>query len=323
MPDEIFEQYAVCSWKVKGEDALVIPVERIEESGGNRIVSRERPYRDGAKLDDTGAKPKQWVLSCSFFNGHTEPGMPNPDATGASETLYPDHLNKVIASCDKHETGDLILPTVGKRRCRAESYRRVEEYTERDAASVTLTFTEDNEDGVTASSFTAPSVRAVSRSLAEATVFDLEEAGLGGDLAGDLEEFASDLEGLAAAPGEFVGDLEAKAKSIEDSCERIEAVHTQAVNTVTGEVATLLTSPQNSAGLRHLRKLRDTVARAVGERVASAPKIVPKVFTVPKSIFGVATELQQDADKLMQINPQIEDHLLIPANTVIKVFDSP
>ncbi|HVY48090.1 MAG TPA: hypothetical protein VHB21_19515 [Minicystis sp.] len=35
-------------------------------------------------------------------------------------------MNTLMQSCDVHECGDLTLPHIGKRRCRAHSSRRVE-----------------------------------------------------------------------------------------------------------------------------------------------------------------------------------------------------
>ena len=49
--DEIFEKMPAAQFTVAGL-TLGFPVLRIQQSGGNRIVKRERPYRDGAKLDD-------------------------------------------------------------------------------------------------------------------------------------------------------------------------------------------------------------------------------------------------------------------------------
>jgi hypothetical protein len=61
-PTAIFEQYPVASFAVRG-DPIYFAVESIEEDGGNRIVRRRRPYRDGAKLDDTGSNEKVFTLT--------------------------------------------------------------------------------------------------------------------------------------------------------------------------------------------------------------------------------------------------------------------
>ena len=306
----LFEKFTLCAWEVTGY-RIALPVIRVEEDGGNRLVPRERAHRRGAKVDDTGSAPVQWLLVCDFYNGITEPGMP-------AEDMYPDLLNNLVKSFDVHETGTLTLPHIGPRRCRAWKYKRIETSEERDAGLTTLTFLEDNEDATTAASFQSPAARSVAKQQAESTTFSAESAGIdASDLGQSLTELASELEGLANAPGEYVGDLETKAKQIEAACERIEAVHTQAVD----EAGKLLTRPDQSLVVRKLRQLRDTTARVVGERLSSMPRLVPKRFGSQRSIFDVATELGQDAQKLMQANPGIEDMLAIPAGTPVLVFE--
>ena len=72
--------------------AIALPVSRIEEEGGNRLVERERPNRDGAKIDDTGSKAKRWVLTLDYLNGSTEPDFP--------EDAYPDVVNQLMRPAD-------------------------------------------------------------------------------------------------------------------------------------------------------------------------------------------------------------------------------
>ena len=151
--DPVFEQYPSASWSVGTQVALVFPVTEITEEGGNRIVLRERPYRDGAKVDDIGSKAKSWSLKAIFENTINEGLIQN------GQPLYPGVLNELIRSFDQHETGDLIVPTVGKVRARAQSYVRTERNDERDYATVEFKFVQDNEDAIDATSFTLPTVK--------------------------------------------------------------------------------------------------------------------------------------------------------------------
>src|SRR5689334_5238078 len=103
----IFENYPPCSWTVQG-DTIVFPVADIEEDGGNRIVRRRRPYRNGAKLDDTGSNEKVWRVTVVLENSIEEDGLdPN-------RPLYPFVANALVSSFDLHDTGDLVLSTRGK-----------------------------------------------------------------------------------------------------------------------------------------------------------------------------------------------------------------
>lgn len=313
MPDTIFEGFVLCTWEVNG-DTFELSVVHIEEEGGNRLVERERPNRDGAKIDDTGSKAKRWTLTCDWYNSSTEPGIPAAN--------YPDVLNGMLVSFDVHDTGTLTLPNIGPRRCRAATYRRIETSEERDSAATTFTFIEDNEDGTTSSSFLSPSARSVIVSMAEATTFSLESAGVSpGNFLSSLNELAADIEGILMAPGRFVQDLETKVKAMDAACKRIEDAFTGAVPNVTGEASKLLALTGNSLAVRQLRKLRDVVRRAVGEHVSSRPTTIVRMWLTPRSIFDIAVELGQDPIALIDVNPGLDNLLMIPARTPVLVFN--
>ncbi|WP_437759481.1 DNA circularization N-terminal domain-containing protein [Sorangium sp. So ce1389] len=310
MANDIFAKYPPATWDVAGQ-SVTFQVETLQETGGNRLVQWERPYRDGAKLDDTGSRAKGWTLSAIFYLGGSEPGI-DPDQ-------YPDALNKLLASFDEHETGTLTLPTRGPVRCRAESYNRVETSAERDVARVTLTFLADNEDNTTAASFTAPSARSVVRQQVEAATFWAQQQGAwSGDLS-SLTEFAAELEGLINSPFEAMDQIEAKAKAIDSACERVENAFTGASSRVPAPLNRLLGLPPAVATLRGLRALRDTSRRAASDALSSLPRIVTKTFPTPKNLVGLSGELGQPFEQLLKINSGL-DPLLIPPGTPVRVF---
>jgi hypothetical protein len=310
MADTIFEQYPLCTWEVPGYK-VPIPVKSISERGGNRLVRRNRQNRNGAKLDDTGSVEKTWTLEVDFFNGNTEEGIPVAD-------LYPDVLNFLVKSFDVHETGTLTLPTVGRKRCRAESYDRKETFEEIDTGIVTLTFIEDNEDNLTSSSFTAPSARSVSRRLAEITTFSAEQNGVSlSDSSAGISELASQIETLINSPFEYFGDLQAQADSVVALCGRLEDIHASR-RTQVGE---LLAMPPGARAVRGLVELRDKAARVVDEKQSALPRLVPYVVPSQRSIFDIAAELGQDPMALMSANPNLGDPLAIPARATVKVFE--
>ena len=309
MADEIFSSLPVCLWEVTGYK-IQLSVKSIQERGGNRIVPRKRQNRDGAKLDDTGSEEKTYVLDVDFFNGNDEPDVPGDEQ-------YPGACNFLIKSFDVHETGTLTLPTIGKRRCRAHSYERMEIYDERDTARVQLTFIEDNEDFTTSSTFTSPSARSVSRRLAEITTFSAEQAGVSlSDFGAGISELASGVEALINSPFEYVGDLEAQARKVEIACARIEEAHTSRRT----EAGRMLMEPPSARVVRGLRELRDKAARIVEERQSALPRLVPFVVPSERSIFDIATELDQDVSALIKANPGLGNLLVIPKGTAVRVF---
>jgi prophage DNA circulation protein len=309
--DGIFEQFPVCLWEVTGYK-VQIACKSISERGGNRLVRRARQHRNGAKLDDTGSVEKVWAITVDFYNGNDEPDVPGDEQ-------YPGVVNFLIKSFDVHETGTLTLPNIGKRRCRLESYERNEAFDERDTATVTLNFVEDNEDFTTASTFTSPSARSVSRRIAEITTFSADQAGVAlADFGAGISELASGVEALINSPFEYVGDLETKATQIDIACRRIEETHT----TRKTQAGMMLMDPPTSKVLRGLREIRDHAARIVEERQSALPRLVPFVVPEERSIFDIATQLGQDASKLIKANPGLSNPLIVPKGTTVRVFAS-
>src|SRR5690242_2889711 len=96
-PAEIFERYPVAKWRVGSGAPIAFPIQEITETGGNRIVPHERPYRDGGKLDDTGCKPTTWRFRAIFNNSIAEQDL-------ANAVLYPTVLRALIRSFRMHET---------------------------------------------------------------------------------------------------------------------------------------------------------------------------------------------------------------------------
>lgn len=313
MADNIFPQYPPGSWQVPGRRAIAFLIEDIQESGGNRLVPHERPYRDGAKHDDTGSRAKRWTVSSPFFNDHDEEGV--------ETALYPDVLNELIASFDVHETGTLVLPTRGAVRCRAESYDRDETFAERDSASVRFVWVQDNEDDVTAASFTAPSARSIAVSRADETVFSLQSGGVYDDNVASLQEFAAGLEALAAAPGQFIDDIEGQGRRLQLAADRIEVAFSNAEDRAISEQQSLMLDPANSLAGRQLRGMRDIAARAVADRLSALPRIVTRTFPRVISLIAIAPQFKQDLDTLLDLNRRYQNPLAIPAGKPVRMIE--
>jgi prophage DNA circulation protein len=310
----VFSRYRVASWKAKGGSEIKFPITKITESYKNRVIARERPYKDGAKLDDTGAMAVTWELEVIIHNGHEE-----PDLDG--DNLYPQVANDLSASATIHETGDLQLPTRGKKRARLVEYRRVEDAAQEDCAAFIFTFQEDSEDSVIASSFTAPSAKAVAKAYIGACVDECAVQGAWSDPLAALSELAADLEALANAPGDFAADLEAKANAVFNKINEVQSTFTEAAANGGKELATLLTHPEASLAGRLLGRAADTAKRA-SAGVLGAGHIITRTWPREMSIFDIATELAQPVDKLLIINAGIPNNLAIPPKTPVRVYDT-
>lgn len=304
---DLMEQMVVGAWAPDGGRRVALPIARVVEGYANRLVKRERPYRDGAKVDDTGSRPRQWDVDLFFMNGSEEPDLP--------ADMYPGYLNEVCDALVVHSVGTLTTPTRGPRRCRVESYRRVDESTTRDAGTLSVVFVEDNEETQDASSFAVPHARSVARILAIDTQEALAEAGAWGELASSLAESAARLEELARGPGDALEGVEVQAGIVAHAAQRIERAFAGARAEGAEEASALLSDPEASRAGRLLVRLRDVAARAAGADGARRPT---RRYGSTVTIFRVAADARVDADLLMRLNPGL-DPFRIPAGVPIVV----
>jgi prophage DNA circulation protein len=221
-----------------------------------------------------------------------------------------------LQSFDVHETGDLVLPTIGRVRARAETYERLETPDVQDAASLSFTFIEDNEDDVDASAFKQPSANANARRLSEQTEFDQESLDNGHFSISDLTEAVSELEGLVNAPFDFAQDVENSARTIGHLAARV----TQVFSKLGHRGRDTLLGPKGGRANRKLIQAQEIAARAAAESRRGRPVIVRYVVRLDTSMFEVAAFLRQSLGDLLAINPQIEQPFYVPRGTEIRVF---
>jgi len=310
----VFDQYPVGSFSLGGgRRTFFFPVVSISEGGSNRIPRRRRPFRKGAKLDNTGRNEKEFSIECCFDNSIEEPNLDNPPGLA----LYPHVLNELIDELDTGETGDLQLPTRGKVRCKLDHYNRTESPNDRDGARVTFFFVEDNEDAIDAASFKNPTVRATMQTAVDETVFGMESAGGFSALLEELEDAATALQDAIAAPGEFVADVDQKAARVARLANDVE--NQFLISSQFGR--DMLTRPDSWATVQQLRILQDTTSRAVTEKSSPIAAVITIVLESSMSIFDLAVQLGQDPTDLQAINGHLEDLLYIPIGATVNIFD--
>lgn len=302
----LFEKGPLARWKPDGEPHLEVafPILSISESGGHRLVERERPHRPGAKIDKTGRKAKRWTVEILLENSMKEPGL-------VERVLYPDVLKKLIASFDAEETGTLTLPTKGVLRACAGDYGAKESHDERDAARMTFTWVEDNEDKIGASVIGPPTPASAARLLAEQTQFSAQSDGAWDTSLADLNQFASELEALANFPGDTVADLDSQAGIMVAATNRAG----RAFSDPSRRGRDVLTDPDSSVTQRKLHETRDLAgrARAARERYTSV------VFETPRTLFEIAADVGQSVEDLLPLNGAL-DPLLVPAGTPVRIL---
>ena len=314
IPNTIYEQYPTAKWEVEGQSYTFAVVD-LEEGRSNRLAKHRRLYRDGARLDDTYADARTWKLTCFFFNYQgQEKGIDG-------EAQYPDNVNAICDSFDVHETGDLTLPTRGRRRCRAESYSRIETASDRDACKVVFTWVEDNEDDESVAAWTAPSAKSLMAAVSDETLAACTDVGAWNDKLSSLDNLVADLVGMAEAPGQYLSDLDAKASKMCSQLEAIEEAFSTAAEQATTEAETLLLDPEASLAGRRIRELSDVVSRIHSEAATqTGSRIVSRSYKTVLSIFDVATAESQDPSELMALNSALPDMLSIPAGTTVLIY---
>jgi hypothetical protein len=306
-----FEQLPPCQFTVAGV-TYAFTTESIKADGENRIIERERPYRDGAKLDDTGSKARRWTIESLFQSTSREADI---SAINGGLPLYPDVLNELLFLFFTHETGDLMVPTDGKVRARAQTYSRTEKSGERDCALVQLVFVEDNEDSVDFRSLQAPSANANARRLASTTTFDVQSAGAWLPSLNDLDQLVGSLEDQVNAPGEVAGDVQQSATRIQGNAVRAG----QAFKNGARSGRDMFLDPTNSRAERKLVRQRDMSARAANEARRGRPQLATVIFQEETTLFRVASIVNQSFDELLEVNPELDPYF-IPALTHVHVF---
>jgi prophage DNA circulation protein len=311
--ETVFDRYPLASFEIDSENAVAFPVQKIRQKGANRVIERERPYRDGAKLDDVGSKARQWTMEAIFHNSIVEEGL---DAYNSLDPLYPEVLNRLLVLFDQHQTGDLTVPTIGKVRAKAVDYERTEEVGMQDCAVLVLVFMEDNEDSVDFRSITEPSVNAQGSRLALKTEFDAQSVGVDSFNLSQVRTIASELEAIANAPGEAFDDVRIAANTVRHSAEQVISAFSLAGSPARYQ----LTDPTATDAQRSLEETKDIAARATNDARRGRPRILSVVVIVATSLMELAAAVNQRYSDLLAINTQLPNPLFIEAGTIVRIF---
>ena len=285
----------------------------VTQTGGNRIVPRERPYRDGAKLDDTGSKAITWQLTAVFNNSVIEPGV--TDVNG-DIPLYPDVLANLITLADTHETGIVTIPTIGEQPARLADYSRKEKFDERSQAVLTLTFIEDNEDSVDfARLVELPSVDANAKYVADTTTFSFQSDANWDQFVADLETSSNQLEDLANSPQSVKRDIDATNERLKQTGAKVTRIGMD--NATPGKGAFI--GPGGNSSERKLAQMLGMSARATNDARRGRPRVITVVTKRNTTLSAVAADTNQDFIDLLEINPELSP-FFIPANTRVKIY---
>lgn len=299
------------SYKADGETELFIAWREVGESGGLRVVPRERVWQDSAKLDVTGAMPDTFQLSAVFHNDVSEPEVDTQNIQ-----IWPDLLEALIKQFKTGKTATLNLPWKRGLRVKPMTWeRRATSETDRGGEQLTVNFKADNEDNLDREAFEAVSVKATVKRAAEEAVFALEQDGMAGDFVGGILELSADLAGLMNQPAEF-------AQAIVTQASRLRRAALILIGTYSTPFPgqDQMNGPDGANARAKLLALLELAAGAEAEARSSLPATRTLLAERRTTIWDIATELGQRARELMSINSAIEDFSLIEKGTAVQVF---
>jgi prophage DNA circulation protein len=297
---------ADCKADGGGDPVAFIVVSR-EKRSGNRLARRDRPYRNGTKLDHVGNKEDEFSVVCVFHNAITEAGI------GDDPPLWPDRLNALEAVLASDQVLTLNLPWERNIRCRADNWTRGAIPDVRDGESLTVTFIRDNEDNLDGAAVEHVSPRAVLNRAVDEAIFDAEREGV--FVGESLSTAVRELQAALAAPGDFRNDIETQSRAVISSIESLQkAIADRRDGDAKGN------DPATALFRQQLAEIRELAARSLDSANTGLPSYLERRFPALRNIFDIARELEQDASELIKLNPQIPDLGAIPAGTPVRVF---
>lgn len=310
--DELFETWPQMTWTVAGK-THVVPAITVKRTFGNRLAAHKRPYRKGARHDNTGPDPATWEVTIAAGRHAAEFHEAIP------ADFFPAGARALEDSFDREETGDLVTPH-GVKRCKASNGLTIWSGSERDSQATTLTWVEDNEDDTDLAAFELPSARVAGVDGVDTFLGFSSQAGAGaGDFFDELKAAFRDLQGIAAYPGEALGQMVARVETITIGVRDTYEAYASAPAGVVDTMGALLNDPLAGPALRKLEELVDMACRAQTEAARKNGARTTKRYDRTVSIFDVAVDVGQNCNELMEINAGL-DFYEIPRGTPIQVF---
>lgn len=297
------EKQPPVTWAPPGADLVAFPFTSFEYRGGNRIVKHERLYRDGARHDDTGGEPDTFIFHVHFFNNVKKAGV-------KGDQLYPDERNRLIAALKIHEVGNLTIPSMGTVRARAKDWTASENGEAVDQSLMTITFVGDNEEDVTAASFTAISAKSLVVPKTKDVVQQLQRQGVWSNDVKSLEQLAGQIENLASAPGDYARDLKERGERLTSALDRITYQFPATIG--------ILAPPGTIQTRGAITALRDIVARASNPNATQSSTRV-LMFAREMSVMSIAALSRHAVGDILALNPGIPNHSRIAPYTPVLV----
>lgn len=318
MDDEVeqFAKWPPMTWTVAGKTHQVA-AQSLKRSVSNRLAAHKRPYRRGARHDNTGPDPVSWeVTIVAGVNAHRFYRQ-------IPEDYYPDGIKALELSANEEETGTLVTP-YGEKRCKLSSVSTIWDRRGEggvDGQATVIVWVEDNEDDTELAAFEPPQARVAGDGQVDAFLGFAAQSGAGaGDFFDSLKELMRDLKALANYPGETLQQMVARVSGITGAVKSTVEAYASAPFGVRDTASALLQDPLAGPALRKLEEIVDTACRAAEDearRTGQARTL--RYYDRTVSIFEVSVDVSQSAADLIAINPSLDPYE-IPRGRAIAVF---
>ncbi len=306
------ETYEPASFEVADYPVVRVAVTDISETEGIRLAPRERPFRKGAKLDSTGATVRKITLTIIFSNDITEAGVTDD----GGPPLFPDRFNLLRELFRTEATGTLNLPSERGIRAKAESWNTTQASEQnRGGAVVQVTFAEDNEDDLDREAIVQASPRATLNKKVEEAKFDAESEGIAGGGLENIAQFVAGLVSLANTPGDLLDSVTPAVVSVRRSIDEVTRNFSS-----DRDGRDQFWRPESFLVRMRLLEIEDLSARAAADARRSQERVKRFYPARDTTIWLVATQLRQPADRLMDLNVDVEDFASIKAKTPLWVL---
>lgn len=303
--EEQFAKWPPMTWTVGGRTHQV-PIQTLKRTVSNRLAPHKRPYRKGARHDNTGPDPVSWeVTMIAGVNAHVFfPSIP--------ADYYPNGIKALELSFELEETGTLVTP-YGEKRCKASSCltmwdRRGEAGT--DGQATALVWVEDNEDDTDLAAFEPPTARVAGSGQVDAFLGFAAQAGAGaGDFFDSMKEAMRELKAIANYPGEAIQQMVTRVAIVTGAVKSTVDAYASAPVGTLNTMSALLNDPLAGPALRKLEQIVDTACKAAEDeaRRNNGARTI-KYYDRTVSIFEVAVDVSQSAKELMKINPTLDPY---------------
>lgn len=318
--DELFNSLLELKWR-----GLSVPFKSLDSEGSQDLAGHKRVDRQGVRLEGTGRNGYVFKVQIPFLNGLAQAKQEN------WQNLFPETFLVFQGFLEDRSSGELQHPLYGKINCKAATWKISLTSDVRSGVIAEVVFEETSDDDeaqtIGGASGTLGAVNAAAIDL-DAQLgqlnppFDngLKDAGFG-----SFEDFANQLSSIGDQASLLKNKVFGKIDNVIGSLNKIsDSIDETAVMVagIPGDIATRTTALGNSAA-----RIVESVNRMNFALVGLKSSIQTKdqsisffVTTIDSTLGGLAAQLNNKVEDLVQLNPLLVAAPVILPQTPIRYY---